>query len=122
MGLIADIYKHGNVNCSSGGLSSRVEAVTLVNVSGPFDPTDDRPAAMVLPGAHPGIAKIVAAVEIAPGEYEPLKVDGSVGPMMGGCYVATSDSRFRQKVEEICGASFYGAVPLHDRYEEVTQR
>ena len=37
--------------------------------------------------------------------------------MFGGNYGATSDSRFSEKVEEMMGSSFYGAVPIHDRVE-----
>jgi hypothetical protein len=35
----------------------------------------------------------------------------SIGPMMGGNYIASSDSRFTKAI------GFYGAVPVHDRYE-----
>jgi hypothetical protein len=37
--------------------------------------------------------------------------------MMGGNYAATSDSRFSDKIEEMLGHGFYGAVPIHDRVE-----
>jgi hypothetical protein len=37
--------------------------------------------------------------------------------MFGGCYVATSDSRFSRKIENLLGFPYYGAVPLHDRVE-----
>jgi hypothetical protein len=37
--------------------------------------------------------------------------------MMGGNYAATSDSRFSDKIEEMLGVHFYGAVPIHDRVE-----
>ena len=37
--------------------------------------------------------------------------------MMGGNYAATSDSRFSDKVEQMLGHHFYGAVPIHDRVE-----
>ena len=38
--------------------------------------------------------------------------------MMGGCYVATSDSRFGEMIEKKFGIHFYGAVALHDRSED----
>jgi len=42
----------------------------------------------------------------------PLSVpEGHVGPMMGGDYLATSDSRLGR------AAGHRGAVPLHDRFE-----
>jgi hypothetical protein len=37
--------------------------------------------------------------------------------MMGGSYVASSDSRFAEACEVVLGAKFYGAVALHDRKE-----
>jgi len=45
----------------------------------------------------------------------------TVGPMASGAYIATSDSRFRREVEKMLGHTFYGAVPLHDRFETVDQ-
>ena len=37
--------------------------------------------------------------------------------MMGGNYGSTSDSRFKDKLEEMLGERFYGAVAIHDRVE-----
>jgi hypothetical protein len=45
----------------------------------------------------------------------PAPGQGSIGPVMGGNYAATSDSRFAAAV------GFYGAVPIHDRYETAWQ-
>jgi hypothetical protein len=114
MGLIANIYRWSLSDCSNGGLSSRVNEVTLVNVEGPFEPNEDRPAALLLNGHSMGTVRVVPAVEVAPGgSYE---AEGR--PMMGGAYVATSDARFTEAVERLTGAPFYGAVALHDRYED----
>ena len=41
--------------------------------------------------------------------------EGHTGWTFGGSYIATSDSRFSEAVEEITGQDFYGAIPLHDR-------
>ena len=118
MGLIADIYKNGG-DCSNGGLSSWADGVCLVNVDGPFSPSDRYAAALLVPGAVSGIARVIPAEE-QEGSWVPYPSDG-LGPMMGGCYVATSDGRFSKAVEKITGARFYGAVPLHDRYETQAQ-
>lgn len=121
MGLIVSILEDKRLgNCSNGGVSSEKNEMTLVNVDGPFKPTDDRPAALLVPGHMPGIAHVVVAEE-RDDEYVPMRPDDAVGPMMGGAYVASSDGRFGQAVEEITGARFYGAVPLHDRFETVGQ-
>lgn len=69
-----------------------------------FPPTDRAPAAVFVLRRSCGDTIV---------HVEPLsKPEGSwMGPMMGGAYVATSDSRF----SEITG--MYGAVALHDHYE-----
>ena len=41
--------------------------------------------------------------------------EGHTNWTFGGSYIATSDSRFSEAVEEITGQDFYGAIPLHDR-------
>ena len=41
--------------------------------------------------------------------------EGHTNWTFGGSYIATSDSRFSEAVEEITGNDFYGAIPLHDR-------
>lgn len=120
MGLIAEIHRSNIGDCSNGGISGRAHAVCLVNVSGPFDPDDERyPAAMLVDGNLPGTIKVVPAVLGDDDEW--VEQRGGVGPMMGGCYVATSDSRFSQACEEFLGHRFYGAVPLHDRFETQAQ-
>lgn len=106
MGLLAHIYKAGS-NCSNGGISETASEVCILNVSGPFDPSDTRPAVLLVPGNLKGIAKIVPKALADAGRWT----------IFGGCYVATSDSRFTEAVEQITGARFSGAVPLHDRVE-----
>jgi hypothetical protein len=104
--------------------------VTVVNVSGPSEPTDDAPAVLLVENAM-GTVRIVPAVEVTGpgaaveyhGKWGPLLADGdkTIGPMMGGSYVGTSDSRFREAVEKLLGHGFYGAVPFHDRFETPAQ-
>lgn len=123
MGLNADIYKANGRSFSSGGLSESHDRVCIVNVSGPSEPTDDSPAVMLVPGNLSGTVKIVPAVLFAgTGPYVPANLRGAVGPMMGGCYVGTSDSRLGEAICEITGQSFAsGMVPLHDRFETPEQ-
>jgi hypothetical protein len=40
-----------------------------------------------------------------------------VGPMFGGNYAETCDSRFQEALRKVTGARFYGAVPIHDRWD-----
>lgn len=125
MGLIADIYRGPYGDCSNGGISSHARTVLIVNVDGPTDPKlikpdrDGRetPLVALIRGAYTGIVRIVPCELTDDGEGFVVTSKPGIGPMMGGCYVATSDSRFTEAVEKLTGARFYGAVPLHDRYE-----
>jgi len=102
MGLRVSIYRDSgsDYDCTNGGISSKFTELTLVNVPGPFDPTPDAPAA-ILEAVDKGSARIVPV-------FQP---EGTLGPMFGGNYAASSDSRFRK------AAGIYGAVAIHDRFE-----
>jgi len=114
MGMIAEIFRNDMFkDCSNGGMSSNFTSVTVVNVDGPFEPTVGRPAVFIKEGTFKGTIKCVPAVKSLSGEYE----EDTRWFMMGGTYIATSDSRFSAKCKELVGQSFYGAVPFHDRYE-----
>ena len=54
MGLIVNIYRHNSESwitkgndATNGGISSKVEKLTLLNVAGPFEPSVNAPAAML---------------------------------------------------------------------------
>ena len=115
MGLILSVYRDTAIkcDCTAGGISSKFTEFTVINCEGPFDPTPDRPA--VLLEAHvPGCVRIV---EAGP-DGKVAKKPWACGPMFGGNYAATSDSRFGEKIRFLLGgAKFYGAVAIHDRYE-----
>ena len=145
MGLTLHVYRWSLGDCSNGGFSGRYDAVVCVNVEGPSEPTEDRPAAMLVPGNAGGTVRVIPAERvrrciecgtIGDESAEPIcrtagftgghayadewieqRHGDAAGPMMGGAYVATSDSRFTAAVEEITGVRFYGAVAFHDRYE-----
>lgn len=106
MGIIANIFRTDGQDCSNGGLSAHHSQVCVVNAPGPFEPSKDVPAVYLRRGA-------MGSVNAAP-------VDTSEGGSysMGGCFIHSSDSRFRRTVEEILGTNFYGAVALHDRLEK----
>jgi len=113
MGLNVSVYKFPLGDCTLDGISSDVKDLCLVNVEGPFNPTADAPAALLVKGNSRGLVKIVPAAgsngnhwTAAPGWW-----------MMGGNYAATSDSRFHETVRKITGGESYGAVPIHDRQE-----
>jgi len=105
MGLLVSVYRTGSYDCTNGGISSMFSTLCLTNVNGPFDPDDTAPAALLVAGHAPGTVRIIGAD------------NGKQWSMMGGNYAATSDSRFNEHVEKLTGAPFYGAVPIHDRFE-----
>lgn len=107
-GLIAEIYK-GRYQAANGGLSERCDQVVIVGpgIAEIFEANPDRPAVRLVKGHTPGTARIIPVDQPA----------GMCGPMSGGSFVASCDSRFREAVEAIVGGPFYGAVPLHDRFE-----
>lgn len=106
MGLIVNIYRTAGIDCTNGGFSSKHDKLCVTNVSGPFDPSDDAPAA-VLQIHGKGIVRIVPPELFNAGRHS----------MFGGNFAATSDSRFSAAVERLTGCTFYGAVAIHDRVE-----
>lgn len=133
MGLIIEVFsneKYRQCADASGGrhtpgaldgVSARHDTLTVVNVSGPFTPNDDRPAVALMWGHLPGTLRLVPVVNCAADGDEPewqmFAPADKVGPMFGGNYGSTSDGRFADACEEILGHRFYGAVAIHDRYE-----
>lgn len=110
MGLIVDIFRasyNSPLNVFEG-----VRELTIVNVDGPFLPNALRPAAMLVDGHRPGDKIVVPAGLDTSGDspkWVRATAPDAAGPMFGGSYAGTSDSRF--------DPGFYGAVPIHDRFE-----
>ena len=109
MGLLVNVYKTEGRDCTNGGVSSKwnIKGLCLINVPGPFNPSEDYPAAQLVKQSF----YFGDSVKIIPEECEGKQT------MMGGNYAATSDSRFSEMIEYFLGHSFYGAVPIHDRVE-----
>lgn len=95
MGLHAQIFKWNLGDCSLGGISSRVNAVTIVNVDGPFEPDDEHPAVKIVRREIYG-KEYLHAEPVEPGTWA-----------AGGTLICSSDSRFSE-------ASQY-PLHLHDR-------
>jgi len=116
MGLRADIFKHrGSGACSNHGISEQFDEVVIVNVEGPHEPRPEAPAVWLTRGNLPGTVKVIPAV------FDDERNKWGPDPrwwMFGGQYVGGSDSRLAEAVEKILGHRFYGAITLHDRYEE----
>lgn len=119
MGLIVSVYRHGNYDCTNGGISSKAGGLCLVNVAGPFKPDDTHPAALLiqnrnLMGSASKMAKIVPAIQNEGGEW----IEDPRWLMFGGNFAATSDGRFAEALAAIAG-DYVGccAIPIHDRHE-----
>jgi hypothetical protein len=99
MGLIVNIYR-SDYDCELNVFYGK-KSVTVINAEGPFEPTEDRPAAIIKDGYTPG-SKIIVPVD---------EVPDNVFQMMGGTYANSSDSRFSE------ATGTYNAIPIHDRRE-----
>lgn len=106
MGLLVNIYRDDTKpDCTNGGISRYAQGLCLLNVPGPFHPSQSYPGAY-LQRHGPDILRVVPAYIVPFSQV-----------MMGGNYAATSDSRFREACEQLLGHAFYGAVAIHDRME-----
>lgn len=104
MGLLASIFRSDDRDFSNGGISSRYKQVCIVNVEGPFEPSDTAPGVFLVKGP-------MNSLHLVPDRCQ------EKWTMMGGCFVHTSDSRFSRAAEKLLGHGWYGAVALHDRVE-----
>jgi hypothetical protein len=111
MGLNVKVFRWNLGDCTNGGASADVDSVCVVNISGPFNPKPDHPAFELVQG--PG-GKGHAILR-------PVNGRNGVGPMCGGNFGYSSDSRFGEAVRELTGSRHYGAVHIHDRYETPEQ-
>jgi hypothetical protein len=108
MGLLVEVYRSDSRDCSNGGISSFASSLCLVNADGPFSPSADCPAAEIVPGPVEGQAIIRRVGGNTP---------GMIGPMFGGAFAYSCDSRFSAAVRKVTGHKAYGAVAIHDRFE-----
>jgi hypothetical protein len=85
MGLLVNVYKTEGRDCTNGGVSSKwnIKGLCLINVPGPFNPSEDYPAAQLVKQSF----YFGDSVKIIPEECEGKQT------MMGGNYAATSDSQ-----------------------------
>lgn len=133
-GLTCSIVEPKDIgNCSNNGVSARYAKVTVIarpslgefwprHIAGMLeahdgklvsirsgavhDPYDDAPPVVIIDRGKYGLAAVPVG---SPPNAKAL------GPMFGGSYIATSDSRFREAV----GGNV--AVPLFDRFETQAQ-
>jgi hypothetical protein len=98
-GLLCNVYRSSyNYDCTNNGISSTQNTLILDGTDGPFEGNEENSVKLV-------------KKQFSHGEYvhvEPLfSPVGKIGPMFGGNFLWTSDSRFPMKYP----------IPIHDRYE-----
>ena len=103
-GLNVNIYKPHYGDSSNGGISSQFDQAVVIDPSMPeiFEADKDSPALKLVR------RNIGGSVYIHAEPVDPCP-SNQVGYMFGGCFVYTSDSRFRN----VCQYP----IPLHDRSE-----
>ena len=106
MGLLVDVYRNAGGGSTNGGVSSWTEELCVVNVDGPFEPSEDYHAVELIKGPH-------GTVNLKPVEL----VNSGKHCMFGGNYAGTCDSRFGKAVEAFLGHKGVQLVAIHDRVE-----
>lgn len=101
-GLAVGVYESKSIgNCSADGITSKNKNLILI---GPGVPE-------IFEGDETNTVKLVERDICGNGRYlhaEPVsQPEGMAGPMMGGAFIYTSDSRFPSKQP----------IPVHDRFE-----
>ena len=115
-GLSVEIFKHKAWSASNGGVSAFFDEAVIFGpgIDGPI--SEDQAIERHVPLLHltlrPGLGPIATVWLDPDGEF-----DKTVGPMFGGTFVGSSDSRFSQAT----GQRGTSVIPLHDRYETVEQ-
>ena len=104
MGILGHIYDSPLGNCSNGGISAKYKMVCVVNVDGPFEPTEDTPAVRLIKRSTGNLVCVPLGLE-------------DKWTMFGGAYIYTSDSRFTKAVEQLSDYDHAFPVALHDRVE-----
>lgn len=111
-GLIVSVFRNCQGDYSRGGLTADHQALTVVNIGGPFGPRDERPAVMLIQGPGRGPNPIIVpAVAGDAGEWTPAP-----GWWMFGGNYASGDSRFSDALARLGGTPGM-AAKVHDRIE-----
>lgn len=94
-----------------GNSDSPVKGYTLTNTDGPFNPSEDYPAAELRKGPF-------GTIHIIP-EWTNEFAGTGIGPMFDGNFAYSHDSRFSKAVQQLTGerAISHAAIAIHDRIE-----
>lgn len=109
MGLMVTILRPADgSDCTNGGVTGRHIHAVLVDAEGPFEPTPDMPGLRLVRRTICG-EPYLHAVPVDGPEGDDGLGPRNVGPMFGGSFITSSDSRFR-------AVNAY-PIPVHDRWE-----
>lgn len=105
-------------DCTNGGVTGKHNRVTLFvpgRLDGYIDPAEAQNALVAINRPEFGWYAVPAEwVKVVNGKPVVTPPAGSVGPMFGGNFIYTSDSRFREAVG-------WQPIPVHDRVETPEQ-
>ena len=102
-GLLVHVFAaRYRADCSNNGITKQYDQLVLFGADGPFEPRDGMPP-LLLKNKGPNYLYAVPCNNAG----EELERRGEVGPMFGGNFVYTSDSRLPSKAP----------IPVHDRWE-----
>ena len=101
-----EVYRHGGVDCTNGGISSKYSSLLVISDYG-WRCVDEN-------NMPENVCKLVKRHLFGRDVYhiEPYNAPTGAGWMAGGNFAHTSDSRFERAV-----GGMYGAVAIHDRQE-----
>jgi len=115
MGLLLNVYRTTDDNdpdgldlsddCTLGGISSKFNRLCVVNVPGPFEPSDEWPAVEI-------------GIIVVGKPHAFIRPVGVKHPEMfcyGGNLAASSDDRFSRTIEKMTGYPSGGVLRIHDR-------
>lgn len=111
-----NIYKHIGQSFSMNGISERYHDAFLIVDQGHIqidldDLKNCRYPILKIKTRIIGGEGVLSAVVVHDPDRPDYNINSGKWEMVGGCFVYLSDTRFRYH------SNFYGAIALHDRYE-----
>ena len=104
--ITVNVYRHGENDCTNGGISSKFDTLLCL--------CDDGPHQVDMSNPPENLVKVVKRELFGQEVYhvEPVADPVETGWLMGGNYAASPDSRFAAMA-----GYMHGALAIHDRQE-----
>lgn len=126
-GLRLNVWRDASgMDCTNGGITAKADRLTVVGIlidgevqplpadSQVFPADELAPAVVLVPSRAPGYD---ATPHLIPLEFADSLPSGHVGPMSGGNYAGTSDSRWAELGRKFGKHLALDVVRVHDRTE-----